>query len=70
MPEANLLSICATSFLAVFLLLTVLAGVMRLILVVFPQKEAETDPALLGAIASVYNSIYPGTKVTKVEEIR
>jgi len=37
---------------------------------VFPEKVIQTDSFLLAAIASVMSTIYPGTKVTKVEEIK
>ena len=71
MPTPDLISICASSFLAVFLLLSVLALIMRLILIVFPDKEVDkADPAYVGAIATVYQTLYPGTRITKVEEIK
>ena len=70
MASLELLFICASAFAAVFLLLTFLALVMRLILVIFPYKEPSSDAGLLAAVATVVATIYPGTKVTKVEEIR
>ena len=70
MPSPDLLAVCATAFVAVFLLLGVLAAVMRLMLAVFPEKAVETDAAVLASIATVMQSVYPGTKVTKVEEIK
>ncbi len=70
MLSPDLWLVCLTAFCAVALLLSVLAGIMRLILSIFPQKEEMTDAILVGAVASVVSSIYPGTRVTKVEEIR
>ncbi|MFH1687535.1 MAG: hypothetical protein ABIE70_08445 [bacterium] len=70
MGSFELLFICASAFAAVFLLLTVLAVIMRLILVIFPYKEPSSDAAVLAAMASVVTSLFPGTKITKVEEIK
>lgn len=71
MPSGELLGVCVSAFVAVFTLLTLLALVMRLIMAVFPEKKViKTDSFILAAIASVMSTIYPGTKVTKVEEIK
>lgn len=70
MGSFDLLLICASAFAAVFLLLTVLALIMRGIILVFPQKAATTDTAMVAAVASVVTTMYPGTQVTKVEEIK
>ena len=70
MESLDLLLICASAFVAVFCLLTVLALVMRIIVVVFPQKEASADAAIIAALASTVSTLYPGTSITKVEEIR
>ena len=51
-------------------LLAVLAGMMRLILTIFPQKDNATDAMMLAAVASVVTAVYPGSRITKVEEIR
>ena len=56
--------------LAGFLLLTVLAIIMRVILVLFPEKEMEEDSAMLAAVATTINTMFPGTKITKIEEIK
>ena len=69
MSSPELLWICFTAFAAVGVLLTVLAAVMRLILVVFPQTEEDTDPMVIASVATVLQTLYPGTRVTKVEEI-
>ena len=67
MDSASLLSICGSSFLWVFILLTVLAVIMKLITVIFPQKKEVTDAAVLAAISTTMTSRYPGTKITKIE---
>ena len=69
--DVDLLTICLSAFVAVFLLLSALAVVMRVLIVVFPQRVADdSDAAVLAAVTSAVTAAYPGTKVTKVEEIR
>ena len=70
MPSPDLLSICVTAFIAVFLLLALLALIMRLILLVYPKKEEVTDAALLASVTGVMQTVFPGTRVTKIEEIQ
>lgn len=71
MESMNLILICVSAFIAVFALLSVLAIAMRLILVVFPAKEvAESDSAVVAALASTINSIYPESSISKIEEIK
>jgi len=64
----SLLTICVSAFIAVFILLSILALTMRLILAIFPEKMMESNATLIAAISTTYNSIYPGTKITKIEE--
>ena len=70
MESLDLLAICASAFVGVFLLLTVLALVMRLIIVLFPERESAGDSAMIAAVSTVLQTVYPGTKITKVEEIK
>ena len=70
MDTLNLLAICASAFLSVFLLLTLLAVIMRLIIAIFPEKLIAVEAAVLAAIASTVGGLYPGTKVTKIEEAK
>lgn len=68
MQSTDLLMICISAFISVFVLLTLLAVIMRLIIVFFPQKKAISDAAVLAAVTTVMHSLYPGTKVTRIEE--
>ncbi len=70
MESLDLLAICASAFVGVFLLLTILALVMRLITVLFPERESASDSAMIAAVSTVLQTVYPGTKITKVEEIK
>ncbi len=67
MTTTDLLLICVAAFLTVFIILVVLSLIMRLIILIFPQKEEGFDGATLSAITTTYQAIYPGTKVTKIE---
>jgi hypothetical protein len=70
MPSPELWLICLTAFCAVALLLSILAGIMRLILTIFPYREKTTDAMMIAAVASAVTSLYPGTRLTRVEEIQ
>ena len=75
MESIDLLTVCISAFIAVFGLLTILALIMRLILVAFPEREipqpavAATDGAVIAAVTTVISNLYPGTKISKVEEV-
>jgi hypothetical protein len=68
MGPSNLLIICASAFVGVFLLLTFLALVMRVIILLFPQKSAGGDAALMAAVVSAVSTAFPGTRITNIEE--
>lgn len=70
MESNELLWVCFAAFVADALLLGFLALVMRLVMALFPQREDRSDGAVVAAIASVLRSVYPGSKITKVEEIK
>ena len=69
MEFPELVSVCISAFIVVFIILTALALFMRLIIILFPDKP-DDDKAVYAVIASVMNSIYPGTKITKIEEVK
>jgi len=70
MNPPDLLVVCLSAFVAVFFLLGFLAVVMRLLIAVFPEKLAGIDSATLAAVTAAAAYVLPGTKVTKVEEIK
>ncbi len=70
MGSIDLLMICASAFVGVFLLLALLALVMRIIMVVFPQKAQGTDAAVVAAVAAAISTAYPGIRITNIEEIK
>lgn len=68
MPSHELLTICGIAFLFVFTILAVLALIMRLIIIIFPERKDLSDSAVLAAVSATMCSLFPGTKITKVEE--
>jgi Na+-transporting methylmalonyl-CoA/oxaloacetate decarboxylase gamma subunit len=73
MPTPSLMVICGVAFLAVFFVLTFLAGVMRALTKLFPQLDAtpeSIDPAIVTAITEGTKFTYPGMRVTVIEEIK
>jgi hypothetical protein len=77
MSDFGLLSISATAFVEVFLLLSILAVLMKILMMVFPAPEASTDriagsvdPAVIAVITSAATTAFPGSRVTKIEVIQ
>jgi hypothetical protein len=71
MESLDLMFVCLSALLAVFVLLTILSIIMRVLIAVFPEtleKLAKSDAALLAAVTTVAASLYPGMSVTRVEE--
>ncbi|MEW6672714.1 MAG: hypothetical protein AB1427_13500 [Thermodesulfobacteriota bacterium] len=74
--DTKLLWICVSSFTGVFAVLTFLAVTMHVITLIFPvrkltAKAAGSDDAVVyAAITSTYARLYPGTKVSNIEEIK
>ncbi len=66
----SLLGICVSAAIAVFLLLSILALVMRLILWAFPAAEPDDDVVVYAAVAAVAQRAFPGSVVTRIEEVR
>lgn len=71
MNPPDLVTICGSAFLAVFALLTFLAGIMRILITLLPERAVgEIDAATVAAVTAAAAHAFPGTSVTKVEEIR
>ena len=68
MGSNELLAICGIAFLFVFVVLAVLALSMRPIILIFPEKKAGTDAAVVAALAASVQPVFPGSKITKIEE--
>lgn len=81
MQEQNLLLICGTAIVVVFLLLGLLATIMNIITKSFPfveikksksnkQSVNEIDGIVVAAITSAAGKIYPGSKISYIEELK
>ncbi|MBT8397573.1 MAG: hypothetical protein HKO65_07030 [Gemmatimonadetes bacterium] len=70
MNPPDLLVVCLSAFVAVFALLSFLAVVMRLLITVYPERLAGIDSATIAAVTAAAAYAFPGTKITKVEEIK
>ena len=65
--EPNLFVICAAAFVAVLSLLSLLAGMIRVLTALFPPPEVQ-DSALVAAIAAAATRAHPGTRITNIQE--
>lgn len=68
MASPDLLLVCGAAFLWVFAILIGLALVMRLIILLFPKKTTGSDAALIAAVGAVVSAVFPGGKITHIEE--
>ena len=68
METIELTMICWIALLVVFLILALLAFFMRIMMLVFPEKAAKIDSAMIAAVAATVQTVFPGTKITKLEE--
>jgi hypothetical protein len=82
MTQPDLLTVCIAAFFAVMILLTVLAGMIQLLSVIFPHREpppsgktggsGESAPeaAVVAAMHVAAAALYPRHAITRIEEIR
>jgi hypothetical protein len=64
----DLIAICLIAFLAVFVLLGLLALAMHVITLIFPARKGTIEQTLVAAISSTVAAVYPGARVTQIEE--
>lgn len=72
MPTPDLLLICATALLLVFVVLGILAAVMQVLIRLLPQRDPlpeAIEPTLVAAITEGVAAAYPGTRVAGIEEL-
>ena len=67
MSSPDIVTVCSTAFFATFVLLTVLAAMMRLLIALFPEREEQMDTATVAAIAAAVRSQYPTKKIVRIE---
>lgn len=69
MEEMNLVLVCLSSFVAVFVVLIIIALVMRGLIAIFPYKDENADSAVIAAINSAYSVTHPGYRISLIKEI-
>ena len=70
MESQELMFICVLAFFWVFSVLSGLAVIMRLMTLLFPPEKDRSDLPLYAAITTVMTRLFPGTKITKIEEMK
>lgn len=71
MGTPDLLVVCVAAFTAVFVMLGVLALVMRALIALFPERAPSSiDPAVVAAVTVAASAAYPGTRIARIEESR
>lgn len=69
MSSPDILTVCGSAFVAIFALLALLAGFMRLLVFLFPEPIVDdTDLAVYAAITAVYRQNFPNSKITEIKE--
>jgi uncharacterized membrane protein YqjE len=68
MVTSSLLLVCFIAFISVFILLSLMALTMRIIIFIFPQQTVPSDSAVTAAISAAVAQKYPDKKITKIEE--
>jgi hypothetical protein len=68
MDSANLFVISTVGYIIAFVVLGVLAIMMRLITLLFPERKEPGDAALIAAVTATHQALFPGVTVTKIEE--
>ena len=70
MNSPELLIVSLVGYVVAFAVLAALAIMMRLITLLFPEREDSGDAAVVAAISTTYQALSPGTAVTKIEETK
>jgi len=70
LDQHSLIAVCSIAFVSVFVLLGFLALAMHAITLAFPERRRGADQAVVSAIATSVAMLYPGARVTRIEEER
>jgi len=68
LEATDLFSACLVALVSVFTLLGSLAVIFELITILFPARKRRIEPVLIAAISTTVASVYPGARVTRIEE--
>jgi hypothetical protein len=70
MASPDIVTICISALITVFALLGFLAAVMKLVVLLFPEKAATDDPTVAAALAASVAAHFPGRSISRIEEIK
>ena len=68
MENLDFLLNCLLTIAIVFLVLSLLSLSIRILIAVFPEKSSADEAAVVAALTTHLNRIYPHTQITKMEE--
>jgi len=68
MDSTNLFVVSTVGYIIAFVVLGVLAIMMRMITLLFPERKEAGDAALVAAVTATHQALFPGVTVTKIEE--
>ena len=68
MSSPDLLEVSVAGIVVAFLLLALLAVMMRVIIALFPERKSSADAAVVAAMTAAYRTLYPGAAITNIEE--
>jgi len=70
MNSPDLIVVSTIGYVVAFAVLALLALMMRLITLLFPERKDSSDAALIAAVKATYQALSPETTVTKIEETK
>ncbi len=70
MTEPSVLIVCIMAFIAVILVLSLLAVLFALLTRLFPAETEGMDAGVVAAINTAAAAAYPGSRITEIEEVR
>lgn len=70
MNSYSVITVSVVAYAVAFVVLAVLALMMRLITLLFPERKNTGDPAVVAAVSATYQALFPGVTVTKLEETK
>jgi hypothetical protein len=67
MTSPDLFAVSTVAYVIAFGVLALLAIMMHLITLLFPERKDPGDAAVVAAVAATYQALSPGVNVTKIE---
>jgi hypothetical protein len=70
MNTPDVLTVSTIAYIIAFIVLALLAIMMRLITLLFPERKDAGSAAVVAAVTATYQALLPGDTVTKIEETK